>query len=334
MRIVIFILGISLLISGCEENKQVYYKVSGFAQGTTYNITYEGKQDFSFEINSLLKAFDKSLSTYKENSIISRVNQNDSEVKTDSLFKKVFDVSYIIWEETEGAFDITLAPVINAWGFGFTKASQINEKLIDSLLNNTGMNRIKLSGDNVIKQDSMIMLDGNAIAQGYSVDYISYFLENANISNYLVEIGGELKAKGVNPKSQIWKVGIDKPIEDSLAINRELKAILEIENKSLATSGNYRKFYKRDGIKYSHTIDPQTGYPVNHSLLSVTVITDDCIYADAYATAFMVMGFEKTIEFAKKRPDISIYLISDAGYGNYTTYYSESLKEYLVEELE
>jgi len=206
---------ILLISSSCKQDLN-YYKVSGFAQGTTYNITYEGVKDYSTEIDSLLKVFDLSLSTYKENSIISKINNNVSGTVTDELFNAVFNTSYEVWERSEGAFDITLAPVINAWGFGFTKKSAITPELIDSLLSNTGMNKIKLSGNNIIKENDKIMLDGNAVAQGYSVDYVSSFLEKEGIINYLVEIGGELKTKGINPKAQLWKVGVDKPINDTL----------------------------------------------------------------------------------------------------------------------
>ena len=327
-----FISGIAL--NACNQPEENYYKISGFAQGTTYNITYQGINDYSVEIDSLLKVFDLSLSTYIDNSIITGINNNIPGIKTDYLFRRVFNVSNDVWKKSGGAFDITLAPVINAWGFGFTKESEITQDLIDSLIGNTGMNKIKLSGDSIIKENPAIQLDGNAIAQGYSVDYISNFLEKNAVSNYLVEIGGELKAKGINPKSKFWRVGVDKPIEDSLAINRELEAIIELKNMSLATSGNYRKFYYKDGIKYSHTINPQTGYPVNHNLLSVTVLTNECIYADAWATAFMVMGFEKTIDYVKTNNSIGVYLIADDLKGGYITYYSDNIKEFLIEETE
>ncbi len=333
MRYAILLLFSTVLVS-CDNYKSVqYYKISGYAQGTTYSIIYKGEKDYRLEIDSILKAFDMSLSTYVDNSIISRINKNDSSVRTDSLFNKFFNTSYDVWKKTNGDFDITVAPIVNVWGFGFTERSNnISRKTIDSLLQYVGMEKVRLAKGKVIKSDPTIMLDGNAIAQGYSVDVVSGFLEKNGISNYMVEIGGELKASGVNAKLQAWKIGIDKPLDDSLAINRELKAILQIKNKALATSGNYRAFYNKDGRKYSHTINPHTGYPVNHSLLSATVLSNECILADAYATAFMVMGYEKSIEFVKNNPDINIYLIADNGNNTYKTYLSEGMKQYLEKE--
>ena len=329
-----FLLLIAFTFISCSNyNSANYYKISGFAQGTTYSIIYKGGKDYRLEIDSILKAFDMSLSTYKDSSIISRINKNDSSVKTDSLFDVFFKTSYEVWKNTKGDFDITVAPIVNIWGFGFTeRLDNIKQNTIDSLLQYVGMEKVKLIEGKVIKSSPYIMLDGNAIAQGYSIDVVANFLDENKINNYMVEIGGEIKASGVNAKSQAWKIGIDKPIDDSLATNRELKAILQIKNKAVATSGNYRAFYNKDGRKYSHTINPHTGYPVNHNLLSATVLANKCITADAYATAFMVMGYDKSIEFVKNNPGLDIYLIADDGKGSYKTYLSEGMKKYLEKE--
>ena len=334
MRKIIPLFIISIYLISCQySNEAKYYKISGFAQGTTYSVIYKGNNDYRLEIDSILKAFDESLSTYKENSIISRINKNDTAIKTDKLFRVFFEKSEEIWQKTNGDFDITVSPIVNIWGFGFTnRLDDISQHIIDSLLQYIGMEGVSIVNNRVIKNNPNIMLDGNAIAQGYSVDIVADFLKENGVINYLVEIGGELKAEGVNAKLEAWKIGIDKPIEDTLAINRELKAILQLKNKALATSGNYRKFYNKNGQKYSHTINPKTGYPVNHNLLSATVLTDDCISADAYATAFMVMGYDKAIQFVNENKDIEIYLIADAGNGNYITYYSDGMKKYIKEE--
>lgn len=334
MKKIIPLLIILFSLFSCQNNNEAkYYKINGFAQGTTYSVIYKGNNDYRLEIDSILKAFDESLSTYKENSIISRINKNDTAIKTDKLFRVFFEKSEEIWQKTNGDFDITVSPIVNIWGFGFTnRLDDISQHIIDSLLQYIGMEGVSIVNNRVIKNNPNIMLDGNAIAQGYSVDIVADFLKENGVINYLVEIGGELKAEGVNAKLEAWKIGIDKPIEDTLAINRELKAILQLKNKALATSGNYRKFYNKNGQKYSHTINPKTGYPVNHNLLSATVLTDDCISADAYATAFMVMGYDKAIQFVNENKDIEIYLIADAGNGNYITYYSDGMKKYIKEE--
>ena len=317
---------VSLLFtfSSCVNN---YKKTTGFAQGTTYNITYESKKDFSKEIDSLLKNFDNSLSTYKKNSIISRINKNDTTVVIDSLFEVFFHTSYDIFIETYGYFDITVAPLVNAWGFGFTEKTQIDSMVIDSLRKFVGMDKLYIVGYSVIKENKNIMLDGNAIAQGQSVDFIADFLEKNKVENYLVEIGGEIRAKGKNQEDNLWTIGIDKPIENSNTENRELQAVLKINNKSLATSGNYRKFYKKNGIKYSHSINPKTGYPVQHKLLSATIITDKCIKADAYATACMVMGLLKAKDLIKELDNVEAYLIYTDKNDKYKVFMTEGIKK-------
>ncbi len=193
------------------------------------------------------------------------------------------------------------------------------------------MEKTHFEDGKVTKDSPGIKFDSNAIAQGQSVDVVADFLKQRGIVNYMVEIGGEVKAEGKNAKSKLWRIGVDKPIDDPDATNRELKAVIALENKALATSGNYRKFYIRDGVKYSHTIDPKTGYPVNHSLLSVTVVASDCTSADGYATAFMVMGFDKTVKFLASHPELTAYLIADDSEGGYIEFISEGLKKYIEE---
>ena len=311
-------------------NKTEYFSNAGFIQGTTYNIQYEYSKDIQVELDSILHQFDLSLSTYIPNSIISKFNQNDTTVLANEIFTRFFNVAMEVSEQTNGAFDITIAPIVNAWGFGFTEKMDVDTILIDSLLNFTGYQNVKLVNSRIHKENPSIMLDGNAIAQGQSVDVIAEFLEENGIKNYLVDIGGEIRTKGINSTRKDWRIGIDKPIENSNEIDRQLQAIVNISNKSLATSGNYRKFYEKNGIKYSHTINPKTGYPVKHNLLSVTVITNECIYADAYATAFMVMGLEKAKEFLKSHPEIQVFFIYSDDDWNYQEYFSEGLKDMIV----
>lgn len=308
MKKIVLLLYFAIAFTSCRQEIP-YLKIDGYAQGTTYHITYKGNEDYSFVIDSLLHRFDLSLSTYIDNSIISRINRNDTTVVLDSLFIDFFKTSKQVYKQSEGAFDITVAPLVNAYGFGFSKKTDIDSALIDSIIQFVGMDKVQLVNCKLIKTDPRLMLDGNAIAQGQSVDYIARFLESKNIQNYLVEIGGEIRAKGLNPKQELWRVGLDKPIEHSDESSRKLQAVIKLKNKSLATSGNYRKFYEEAGVKYSHTINPKTGYPAKQSILSATIVATDCIIADAYATTCMVIGLDKSIKLLKRLKGLDAYLI-------------------------
>ena len=316
----------------CNQHDRTIY-VRGEAQGTTYNITYSApeKTNYKNEIDSLFKAVDQSLSTYVPGSIISRINRNDTGVVADKYFIDVFRKAQEISQQTNGAFDVTVAPIVNAWGFGFTKRARIDSATIDSLLRFVGYQKIKLEGGAIVKTNPGMMLDFNAIAQGYTVDLLSSFLESIGINNYLVELGGEVRTKGKKNNGEDWKIGIDQPNE-TYTEGRPLKAIVSLKNKALATSGNYRKFYVENGRKYAHIIDPHTGYPAKHNLLSATVIANDCMTADAFATAFMVMGLEKAKQFLSKDKQLGleVFFIYDEQ-GTWKTYTSETLKERIEE---
>lgn len=296
----------------CNEKSASLIKFSGEAQGTTYSVSYLSNDGIYHQaaIDSLLKKIDTSLSTWVPVSIISRINQNDSTAAPDDHFINVLKKAMEVSEITNGDFDFTVGPVINAWGFGFSNRENVDSVMIDSLLDYVGHKMIKLGEKKIEKQKKEIKLDFNAIAQGYTVDVLCEFLESKDIQNYFVELGGEVKAKGTKSKGKKWKVGIDRPVENA-ADDRSLQAIIELENMALATSGNYRKFYVQDGKKYAHIIDPHTGYPAKHSLLSATVIAGDCMTADAYATAFMVMGLEKAKNFLSehKTLNLEVYFI-------------------------
>ncbi|MBD0298220.1 MAG: FAD:protein FMN transferase [Flavisolibacter sp.] len=322
-----------IFLQSCHQEKNKIVKIAGEAQGTTYHITYLSgdKKNYGTEIDSLLKAIDLSLSTYIPNSIISRINKNDTAVVVDNYFSDVFNKAQEVSEKTRGLFDVTVAPVINAWGFGFTKKAQVDSTMIDSLLRFIGYKMVRLEGRRLVKAKPQVMLDFNAIAQGYTVDVLASFLESKGISNYLVELGGEVKAKGKKSNNEDWKIGIDQPREAATE-GRPLKAIIRLENKALATSGNYRKFYVEKGRKFSHIINPHTGYPAKHNLLSATVIADDCMTADAYATAFMVMGVEKAKQFLleNKSLNLEVFFIYDEN-GTWKTYTSETLRKWIEE---
>ncbi len=321
---------VAIVLTSCKQSK--YYTFRGFTQGTTYQITVETTDTSGLQlaITDLLKDFDNSLSTYNENSLISQINRNELSAG-DDYFLYALSLSKEVHEQTDGAFDITVAPIVNAYGFGFTEKSAIDQSAIDSMLAFVGMEKVSLVGGRIEKQDPRIMFDMNAIAQGYSVDIMADFLDHNDIDNYLVEIGGEIRTKGVNDKGKQWTIGIDKPIENNFMPGENLQVIVQLSDKSLATSGNYRKFYEKDGVKYSHTLSPQTGKPVRRKLLSATVITDECARADALATAFMVMGLKKAQEFLKDHPDIWGYFIYSDDQGNFQVTYSPEIKDLIIE---
>jgi FAD:protein FMN transferase len=336
MRKNIILIGILFIFFiSCKRAGTDYMRIGGFVQGTTYHITYQNipKKDLQPEIESLLADFDMSLSVYQENSVISKINRNEPGVRPDRHFIKVYKKSIEVNHNTGGVFDVTVAPLINAWGFGPSEKNSIDSIEVDNLLKLVGMEKVKLSGNKLIKDHPGITFNFNAIAQGYSVDLVAEYLEKYGIRNYLVEIGGEIKAKGKNPKNDTWKIGIDKPVENNNVPGTSLQSIIQIEDHSVATSGNYRKFIEKDGKKFSHFIDPFTGYPAYSNLLSVTVVADDCMTADAYATALMIMGFDKTKKFLEENKTIEAYMVYSDDEGNFQTYATDGFMDMMLEEL-
>lgn len=328
------ILFLYLFLSGCREKKSVFENFNGFAQGSTYSIVYENKTNIDpaelrTRVEKLLDNFDLSLSTYKDSSIISRINRNE-DVLPDSFFVEAFRKSAYISEMTNGAFDITVGPLVKSWGFGPDAHKSFTESRRDSLLKLVGMDKVALVNGRLIKSDPRILLDFNAIAQGYSVDVVCRLLDELGIKNFLVEIGGEVRAKG-KKAGNLWRIGIDKPKDNNLTPGETLQAIIRISDKSLSTSGNYRKFYIEDGVKYSHEINPKTGYPARNTLLSASVLADDCAMADGLATAFMVMGKDGTIEFLAAHPEFEAFLVYSDSSGNFKTWSSEKLRSDLSE---
>ena len=319
-----------LLFFSCSGPRQgVWIKIAGHTQGTNYGLTYldPDSTDYRDEVESILHDFDLSLSTYIPESIISRINRDEEDVVVDSTFIQCFTAAREVFEQSKGAFDITVAPLVNAWGFGFTERADIDSLLIDSLLQFVGMDKVTIMDGHILKEHDGVMLDMNAIAQGFAVDVLAGFLESKGILNYLVEIGGELRTRGMNPRGAEWRVGIDKPIDGLQLPGVELEAVVTLSGQSLATSGNYRRFYELDGMKYSHTISPATGYPVSHGLLSATVLCGDCMHADAYATVFMVMGTEKSKAFLARRTDLDALLIYSSEQGEYLVWATPGMEK-------
>ncbi|MGL5635883.1 MAG: FAD:protein FMN transferase [Bacteroidales bacterium] len=314
-----------------QEPAAEYQKDQGRIFGTMYNISYDYPANLKKEIEEELKEFDYSLSPFNPNSIITKVNLNDTTVILDKWFINVFESGKRVAQVTDGAFDYTVAPLVNLWGFGFKKSDSVNEQVVDSILQFVGYTKVALVNGKIIKQDPRTMIDASAIAKGYACDVVAELLRSRGIVNFMVEIGGEIVAGGVNPKGKMWRVGINKPIDDSTSMVSEIEEVVEISNMALATSGNYRNFYVKDGKKYAHTINPQSGYPIQHNLLSATVVAPDCMTADAFATAFMVMGLEESLRIVDADPSIEAYFIyTDEETGAYKTFASEGLKKYIV----
>lgn len=307
------IIGSIIIIS---ENKPTYRTQQGKIFGTLYTIIYEHNADLQPQIVATMQAVDNSLSPFNKNSIITHINNNDS-TKVDEMFIEVFNTAKQIYHESYGAFDPTVAPLVNAWGFGFKKGEKVDTDMVDSLRQFVGFDRIHLNNGQVTKDDEHIMLDFSAIAKGYGSDCVARLLDSHGIQNYMVEIGGEVVVKGHNKKGNPWGIGITKPTDDSLSMNQELQTVLRLTNCAIATSGNYRNFYYKDGVKYAHTIDPRIGNPVQHSLLSATVIADNCMRADALATAFMVLGVDSAMAYCERHPEIKGYFIVAADSGRY-----------------
>ncbi|MDR0989693.1 MAG: FAD:protein FMN transferase [Prevotellaceae bacterium] len=306
-----------------------YQTAQGLIFGTLYQITYQHRDDLKPAIDAELKRIDGSLSTFNDTSVISRINRNEP-VIPDTLFLRVFRRSMEISRQTEGAFDITVAPLVNAWGFGFKHGAFPDSVTIDSLLQLTGYTKVQLGSNNrIVKQDPRIMLDCSAIAKGYAVDLIAELLGKKGCNNYMVDIGGEVVAHGLNPKSGYWRIGISKPVEDSLARNQELQATLTVNDAAIATSGNYRNYYYKDGKKYAHTVDPRTGYPAQKDILSATVVARDCMTADAIATACMVMGTGQARRWLRQHPEIDAYFIFTNANGENETFCTDRLKKIL-----
>jgi len=334
IKLLIFIVLSLQVLSSCRDEPELS-NFSGFTQGTTYSIVYVNNKNLKPEVlkikvESLLHDFDMSLSLYVDSSIICRLNRNE-DVVPDSFFTEVFRKSAIVSDMTDGAFDITVGPLVKAWGFGPDAHKDFSESKRDSLITLVGMSKVSLVNGRLVKSNPNISLDANAIAQGYSVDVLCRFFDNLGIKNYLIEIGGEVRAKGTK-SGLFWKIGIDKPIDNNMSPGDNLQAIIRMSDRALATSGNYRKFYIEEGIKYSHEIDPRTGYPAKNTLLSATILADECAMADAIATACMVMGKEKTIQFLETHPEFEAYLVYSDDNGNFRTWISEGLKANIEEE--
>ena len=324
------IVGTVWILGRRQSSPGTFQVTSGKIFGTYYTVKYEHDQPLDSLILQELEKVDRSLSMFNAQSTISQINDNVTH-RVDSSLAYVFALSQKISAETEGDFDVTVAPLVNTWGFGFKNADKISSAVIDSLRGFVGYQLVDLQGDSIVKKDPRVMMDFSAIAKGYGVDRVAELLNRHSIANYMVEIGGEVVVKGSNPKGKDWLIEITRPHEQGMemAATDDSKILLEVKNIAMATSGNYRRFYLKDGKKYAHTINGHTGYPVLHSLLSATVLSHDCATADAYATSFMVMGLDKSKAFLERHPELLAYFIYADSVGNLDVWHSPQMEQYI-----
>ena len=325
------IIGTYLAITRKEEAKDIPFQYcEGAIFGTVYHATYQCDSSLNGKILEELQAVDQSLSMFNPNSTISQINSGKSN-ETDSLLRTIFHIAREVSQATDGAFDITVAPLVNAWGFGFKHGALPDSLQVDSLRQLIGWNRISLKDNKFFREDPRMIIDLSAVAKGFGSDCVAQMFRKHGINNFMIEIGGEVVTSGVSPKAKAWRIGVNKPQEDSTSTSNELQTILQMNNCAMATSGNYRNFYIDNGRKIAHTIDPKTGYPVQHSILSSTVIAPTCAIADAYATAFMVLGLEKSLQVLDKHPELMAYFIHTDKEGNYQVWKSPGIETLIAQ---
>lgn len=300
----------TIMIVGRHRPKEAPYQQSeGMVFGTVWHATYQSDSVLTHSIMEELNRVDASLSMFNPKSTVSRINAGES-VEADSLLRIVFVQAQQVSKATGGCFDVTVAPLVNAWGFGFKNGTLPDSAQVDSLRQMVGWEKVRLEEGRIEKDDERMVLDFSAIAKGFGVDQVASLMRNKGIGNFMIEIGGEVVVSGHNPKGEAWNIGVSKPVEDSTGTNREIETVLPLTDCAMATSGNYRNFYiSADGRKLAHTIDPHSGRPVQHNILSSTVIAPTCSMADAFATAFMVMGLDRAREVLAKHPELKAYFI-------------------------
>ena len=318
---------VMMLLGSCNkesDSSNTKTTIDGLTQGTFFNIAYYGNQDneqIKQGIDSILKAIDNCFSLWNENSTTVRINKGEN-VVVDKMFREVFTQSQEISTLTEGAFDITIGELVKLHGFANKERRTLSDEEIRSLLQFVDYNKVSIDANGHLVKQSNTELDFNAIVQGYSTDVISDYLISKGINNFIVNVGGEVYAQGTKPNNQSWTVAIEEPASDSLS-DVTYKYVIELKNQSVVTSGSYRKYYEKNGVKYSHIIDPRTGKPVTHTLLSVSVLANKSYMADGLATAFMVMGLDKAKAFLDKHKQYEAYFIYSDEQGKYQTYATE-----------
>lgn len=322
--------GFVFCLGGCRKEMR-YYEVKGRLH-TPYQIKFQYTQPLDREIDEQLKYFYYLFNAFDSTSMISRINRNEV-VEVDTLFAAVFKEALKVSEQTEGAYDITSAPLINLWGFGFSNRDSVSTAHIDSVRTFVGYQKVRLDGNRVVKDDPRLILNCSSLADGCVCDMLAGMLESKGITNYMIDFGGEIRVKGVNPRGESWRLGITKPIDDASGVMQEIQQIVHFDKPmGMATSGNYRNFYIKDGRKYAHTIDPREGCPVQRDILGATVVAPEAMVADAYATACMVLGSEGARRLMEQAPEIEYFFIcSDTlSADGYRVEYSEGFERYMV----
>lgn len=327
--LILEILILGILLCGCEQ-KRTYQYTEGGIYGTFYHISYAAAEDLQAEIREQMELVNESLSMFNPQSVISRINRNETD-QTDTLFRRMFVMAKVVNEATDGVYDITIAPLVNAWGFGFEKEVFPDSARIDSLLLMIGMDKLQIQGEKLQKQVVGMKLDASSIAKGLGVDLVADYFNHKGIKDYMVEIGGEVRVKGQSDKGRPWRIGIDRPEDDVTAQARQFQMVIELTNGALATSGNYRNYYIHEGKKYAHTINPKTGFPVQTEVVGASVFSPTCMEADAYATAFMVAGLEKAKQVIENSTELEGCLIYEEE-GKLKTWVSDGLKKMIVSE--
>lgn len=328
-HIIVCTCGIVLCLLGCRPSEK--YRTLFGSNHTYYRIVYKSSRSLDTEIKAAFASYYHSLNPFDSLSIITAVNRNSS-MEVDSLFAGAFRSAEYVALQTDGMFDVTCAPLINLWGFGFEKYDSVSPAMVDSMLSFTGFKKVRLEGGKIIKEDPRVTLNFSGLGDGYICDIIGRMLGRNGVTDYLVDVGGEILTKGKNPDGRYWRIGINKPVDDSTCTVNEIQRIVELRDCGMATSGDYRNYYLKDGKKYAHTINPKTGYPAGQDILSATVIATETTIADAFATAFMALGREKSRSLADKHPELEYYFICRDSLGNFAVECSEGMKARLIPE--
>ena len=302
--------------------------MEGKIYGTYYHISYEYSKDLGRDIIEEMKRVDNSLSIFNPSSLLSKLNNNEIDT-VDVLFCRIYHLARKVYDISGGTYDITIAPLVRAWGFGTQNESMPDSVKIDSLKKYVGMDKLILQDNHLMKNLPEIQIDASSVAKGLGVDLVAEYMDGKGIKNYMVEIGGEVRVKGQSDKKRTWRIGIDRPFDDVTAQSRQLQSVIAMDSGALATSGNYRNFYVHDGKKYAHTINPITGYPMQLDILGASVYTNSCAKADAYATAFMTLGYQKSKEIVEKDPELEACLIYQDN-KELKIWFSEGLKEKVI----
>lgn len=319
------------LVTACNRPQLQHISLAGDTQGTYYSITYYDAKgrNLQVEVDSVLNAVDQSVSLWVDQSLLSRTNEGDTAVELDPIFLANFYLSKEVGVLTDGYFDFTIGPLAQAWGFHRKQQKDLLPAQVDSLKKLVDFRKVSINNNKVHFENAGMRIDFNAVAQGYTTDLIAALFDSLNIEHFIIDVGGEIIARNKKPDGTLWRVGIEHPAENA-DDDRTIQVVVNLENLGLATSGSYRKYFEKDGKRFPHAISPKTGYPVDHNLLSVTVLAKSAAMADALATAFLVMGLEESKLYLKKIPEVEAFFIYWTPEHTYATYSTKGMKKIIV----